>query len=204
MVSTAHQHNNVYNPVKCKYIKIFFMVAAESHPCDCLWVPRDLTISRVYTKLKVWTKSKLLFLITRWSQFQTQICLLVGNLHYCRNHRALIQRVICRVIIKPYVFLFVRYRFMAMDRLGTDLQKVCEHNGGRLKKTTVLHLGQRLVRRSLRMFCFLNTEFVILKHHTEGPKNKNKKISETLVELIITKTKSQNRITSNFLSCWHK
>ncbi|XP_037543671.1 serine/threonine-protein kinase VRK1 [Nematolebias whitei] len=39
----------------------------------------------------------------------------------------------------------LRYRFMAMDRLGTDLQKVCEHNGGRLKKTTVLHLGQRLV-----------------------------------------------------------
>ncbi|KAM4730445.1 serine/threonine-protein kinase VRK2 [Anableps anableps] len=38
-----------------------------------------------------------------------------------------------------------RYRFMAMDRLGSDLQKVCERNGGRLKKTTVLQLGQRLV-----------------------------------------------------------
>ncbi|XP_022062500.1 serine/threonine-protein kinase VRK2 isoform X1 [Acanthochromis polyacanthus] len=37
------------------------------------------------------------------------------------------------------------YRFMAMDRLGMDLQKVCEHNGGRLKKATVLQLGQRLV-----------------------------------------------------------
>ncbi|XP_008279205.1 serine/threonine-protein kinase VRK2 isoform X2 [Stegastes partitus] len=37
------------------------------------------------------------------------------------------------------------YRFMAMDRLGTDLQKVCERNGGRLKKANVLQLGQRLV-----------------------------------------------------------
>ncbi|XP_014912732.1 serine/threonine-protein kinase VRK2 isoform X1 [Poecilia latipinna] len=39
----------------------------------------------------------------------------------------------------------LRYRFMAMDRLGCDLQKVCERNGGRLKKTTVLQLGKRLV-----------------------------------------------------------
>ncbi|XP_030298362.1 serine/threonine-protein kinase VRK2 isoform X2 [Sparus aurata] len=39
----------------------------------------------------------------------------------------------------------LRYRFMAMDRLGSDLQKVCEHSGGRLKKATVLQLGQRLV-----------------------------------------------------------
>ncbi|XP_040906011.1 serine/threonine-protein kinase VRK2 isoform X2 [Toxotes jaculatrix] len=39
----------------------------------------------------------------------------------------------------------LRYRFMAMDRLGCDLQKVCEHNGGRLKKATVLQLGQKLV-----------------------------------------------------------
>ncbi|XP_013876946.1 serine/threonine-protein kinase VRK2 isoform X2 [Austrofundulus limnaeus] len=39
----------------------------------------------------------------------------------------------------------LRYRFMAMDRLGTDLQKICDHNGGHLKKTTVLQLGQRLV-----------------------------------------------------------
>ncbi|XP_023133017.2 serine/threonine-protein kinase VRK2 [Amphiprion ocellaris] len=37
------------------------------------------------------------------------------------------------------------YRFMAMDRLGMDLQKVCDRNGGRLKKATVLQLGQRLV-----------------------------------------------------------
>lgn len=34
---------------------------------------------------------------------------------------------------------------MAMDRLGIDLQKVCDDNGGRLKKATVLQLGQRLV-----------------------------------------------------------
>ncbi|KAM4599715.1 serine/threonine-protein kinase VRK1-like isoform 2-T2 [Fundulus diaphanus] len=39
----------------------------------------------------------------------------------------------------------LRYRFMVMDRLGSDLQKVCERNGGRLKKTTVLQLGQRLL-----------------------------------------------------------
>ncbi|KAM7408145.1 hypothetical protein PAMA_002027 [Pampus argenteus] len=39
----------------------------------------------------------------------------------------------------------LRYRFMAMDRLGSDLQKVCERNRGRLKKATVLQLGQRLV-----------------------------------------------------------
>ncbi|XP_062257120.1 serine/threonine-protein kinase VRK2 isoform X3 [Platichthys flesus] len=39
----------------------------------------------------------------------------------------------------------LRYRFMAMDRLGTDLQKVCDHNAGRLKKTTVLQLGRGLV-----------------------------------------------------------
>nr|XP_046257683.1 serine/threonine-protein kinase VRK2 [Scatophagus argus] len=39
----------------------------------------------------------------------------------------------------------LRYRFMAMDRLGSDLQKVFEHSGGRLKKATVLQLGQGLV-----------------------------------------------------------
>ncbi|XP_032384398.1 LOW QUALITY PROTEIN: serine/threonine-protein kinase VRK2 [Etheostoma spectabile] len=39
----------------------------------------------------------------------------------------------------------LRYRFMAMDRLGIDLQKVCERNGGRLKPATVLQLGQGLV-----------------------------------------------------------
>ncbi|KAM4615455.1 serine/threonine-protein kinase VRK1-like [Polymixia lowei] len=39
----------------------------------------------------------------------------------------------------------IRYRFMAMDRLGSDLQKVCEGNGGRLKKATVLQLGRGLV-----------------------------------------------------------
>ncbi|XP_029691207.1 serine/threonine-protein kinase VRK2 isoform X2 [Takifugu rubripes] len=37
------------------------------------------------------------------------------------------------------------YRFMVIDRLGSDLQKVCERSGGRMKKATVLQLGQRLV-----------------------------------------------------------
>ncbi|XP_063731409.1 serine/threonine-protein kinase VRK1-like isoform X2 [Eleginops maclovinus] len=39
----------------------------------------------------------------------------------------------------------LRYRFMAMDRLGSDLQKILEHSGGRLKKATVLQLGRGLV-----------------------------------------------------------
>nr|XP_043902209.1 serine/threonine-protein kinase VRK2 isoform X1 [Solea senegalensis] len=39
----------------------------------------------------------------------------------------------------------LRYRFMAMDRLGTDLQKFLESNAGRMKKATVLQLGQELV-----------------------------------------------------------
>uniref|UniRef100_A0A8C7QUR1 non-specific serine/threonine protein kinase n=1 Tax=Oncorhynchus mykiss TaxID=8022 RepID=A0A8C7QUR1_ONCMY len=38
-----------------------------------------------------------------------------------------------------------RYRFMVMDRLGSDLQKVCERNGGKLKKHTVLQLGRVLL-----------------------------------------------------------
>ncbi|XP_017578014.1 serine/threonine-protein kinase VRK2 isoform X2 [Pygocentrus nattereri] len=33
------------------------------------------------------------------------------------------------------------YRFMVMDRLGTDLQKVIVENGGQLRKQTVLQLG---------------------------------------------------------------
>uniref|UniRef100_A0A6Q2YI71 non-specific serine/threonine protein kinase n=1 Tax=Esox lucius TaxID=8010 RepID=A0A6Q2YI71_ESOLU len=37
------------------------------------------------------------------------------------------------------------YRFMVMDRLGSDLQKVCDLNGGRLKKHTVLQLGRGLL-----------------------------------------------------------
>ncbi|XP_034407268.1 serine/threonine-protein kinase VRK2 isoform X2 [Cyclopterus lumpus] len=39
----------------------------------------------------------------------------------------------------------LRYRFMAMDRLGCDLQKICERSRGRLKKATVLQLGRGLV-----------------------------------------------------------
>lgn len=39
----------------------------------------------------------------------------------------------------------LRYRFMAMDRLGRDLQKVCDGNGGGFKPNTVLLLGHRLV-----------------------------------------------------------
>ncbi|XP_061914863.1 serine/threonine-protein kinase VRK2 isoform X1 [Entelurus aequoreus] len=39
----------------------------------------------------------------------------------------------------------LRYRFMVMERLGTDLQKICERNGGRVKKASVLRLGQVVV-----------------------------------------------------------
>ncbi|XP_070771681.1 serine/threonine-protein kinase VRK2 isoform X2 [Enoplosus armatus] len=39
----------------------------------------------------------------------------------------------------------LRYRFMAMDRLGSDLEKVCKSNGGRLQKSTALQLGRGLV-----------------------------------------------------------
>ncbi|XP_061546076.1 serine/threonine-protein kinase VRK1-like isoform X2 [Phycodurus eques] len=39
----------------------------------------------------------------------------------------------------------LRYRFMVMERLGTDLQKISERNGGRFKKATVLRVGQVLV-----------------------------------------------------------
>lgn len=35
---------------------------------------------------------------------------------------------------------------MVIDRLGSDLQKICESSGGQMKKATVLQLGQRLVR----------------------------------------------------------
>lgn len=45
-----------------------------------------------------------------------------------------------------YVFVFlVRYRFMVMDRLGTDLQKVFVENAEQLKKPTVLQLGCLIV-----------------------------------------------------------
>ncbi|XP_077585123.1 serine/threonine-protein kinase VRK1-like [Stigmatopora nigra] len=39
----------------------------------------------------------------------------------------------------------LRYRFMVMERLGTDLQKISERIGGRFKKTTVLRVGQLLI-----------------------------------------------------------
>ncbi|XP_051508267.1 serine/threonine-protein kinase VRK2 [Myxocyprinus asiaticus] len=35
----------------------------------------------------------------------------------------------------------IRYRFMVMDRLGTDLQKLFMENGGQFRKATVLRLG---------------------------------------------------------------
>ena len=40
----------------------------------------------------------------------------------------------------------LRYRFMAMERLGGDLQRVSESNRGQMKRNTVLQIGHRLVR----------------------------------------------------------
>ncbi|XP_048864110.1 serine/threonine-protein kinase VRK2 isoform X1 [Brienomyrus brachyistius] len=39
----------------------------------------------------------------------------------------------------------IRYRFMVVDRLGADLQKVCQRNGSKLKRQTVLQLGCRML-----------------------------------------------------------
>ncbi|MBN3304799.1 VRK2 kinase, partial [Amia calva] len=39
----------------------------------------------------------------------------------------------------------LRYRFMAIDRLGSDLQKVFESNGKKFKRETVLQLGTQMV-----------------------------------------------------------
>lgn len=47
---------------------------------------------------------------------------------------------------------------MAMDRLGSDLQKILDQNGGRFQKATVLRLGVGLVRSphvDQRSFFFL-------------------------------------------------
>ncbi|KAG7269747.1 hypothetical protein CRUP_008967 [Coryphaenoides rupestris] len=38
-----------------------------------------------------------------------------------------------------------KYRFMAMERLGSDLQRVCDRNRGQLKRTTVLQIALRLL-----------------------------------------------------------
>uniref|UniRef100_A0A8C8GHK0 Uncharacterized protein n=1 Tax=Oncorhynchus tshawytscha TaxID=74940 RepID=A0A8C8GHK0_ONCTS len=48
---------------------------------------------------------------------------------------------VCSRLFYPFslTFALFRYRFMAMDRLVSDLQKVCERNDDKLKKHTVLH-----------------------------------------------------------------
>ena len=38
-----------------------------------------------------------------------------------------------------------KYRFMVMERFGTDLQKIFESNGKRFPRKTVLTLGIRIV-----------------------------------------------------------
>uniref|UniRef100_A0A3Q2NW58 non-specific serine/threonine protein kinase n=1 Tax=Fundulus heteroclitus TaxID=8078 RepID=A0A3Q2NW58_FUNHE len=72
--------------------------------------------------------------------------ILVYQKHY--NSNKLLKTFVLKTWLPLTVGLIplaLRYRFMVMDRLGSDLQKVCERNGGRLKKTTVLQLGQRLL-----------------------------------------------------------
>ena len=53
---------------------------------------------------------------------------------------------------------------MVMDRLGSDLQKVCERNGGKLKKHTVLQLGRVLVSPFL---CSNQIVFVTCAEYSE-------------------------------------
>lgn len=50
-----------------------------------------------------------------------------------------------------------RYRFMVMDRLGTDLQKVFVEKAEQLKKQTVLQLGCLMVshHRCMHSMCLV-------------------------------------------------
>lgn len=54
--------------------------------------------------------------------------------------------LLCSVILcSLLVLLLSRYRFMVIDRLGTDLQKKFEECGRRFPRKLVLQLGLRLV-----------------------------------------------------------
>lgn len=44
-----------------------------------------------------------------------------------------------------FLFLLHSYRFMVIDRLGVDLQKVLEKEGNRFAKATTLEIGCQLV-----------------------------------------------------------
>ncbi|MGH0152148.1 UNVERIFIED_CONTAM: hypothetical protein FKN15_030655 [Acipenser sinensis] len=48
-------------------------------------------------------------------------------------------------VVQVHGYGQIRYRFMVMDRFGTDLQKVFEENGKRFSRKTVLQLGLRLL-----------------------------------------------------------
>ena len=61
----------------------------------------------------------------------------------------------------------LRYRFMAMERLGRDLQKVSEGNGGQMKRATVLQIGQRLVRGKVPV-CYCPTLLFPLTRISNG------------------------------------
>lgn len=49
-----------------------------------------------------------------------------------------------------------RYRFMVIDRLGTDLQKKFEECGRRFPRKLVLQLGLQLVSYSMTLFPLVN------------------------------------------------
>lgn len=55
-----------------------------------------------------------------------------------------------------YLVWPLRYRFMVIDRLGTDLQKKFEECGQKFPRKLVLQLGLRLVSYSMTHLYLLN------------------------------------------------
>lgn len=51
-----------------------------------------------------------------------------------------------------------RYRFMVIDRLGTDLQKKFEECGRKFPRKLVLQLGLRLVSYSMTHFLLVDIQ----------------------------------------------
>lgn len=148
--------------IKATIVIISNKISALSHK---MWGFFHITVSIVFfllfSLILLFDFSSLFAIL--WLLFVKSICFLTfcstvlvnktscHSLSYKVQFRcaSLVNLVLCYVRIRTRVWAFpvsLRYRFMVMDRLGSDLQKACESSGGRLKKTTVLQLGQRLVR----------------------------------------------------------